>query len=32
VCKGDIRIASLDVNSMKPKIIPDFILEKLTND
>jgi acyl-CoA thioester hydrolase len=32
VCKGDIRIASLDANSMKPKIIPDFILEKLTND
>ncbi|MEE9339920.1 MAG: tol-pal system-associated acyl-CoA thioesterase [Methylococcaceae bacterium] len=32
VCKGDIRIASLDVNSMRPKIIPDFILEKLTND
>ncbi len=32
VCKGNIRIASLDVNSMRPKIIPDFILEKLTND
>ncbi|MCF6203084.1 MAG: tol-pal system-associated acyl-CoA thioesterase [Methylococcaceae bacterium] len=30
VCKGDIRIASLDANSMKPKIIPDFILEKIT--
>ena len=28
LCKGSIRIACLDSVSMKPKIMPDFLLEK----
>lgn len=32
LCKGNIRIACLDAKLMKPKIIPDYLLEKLTND
>lgn len=29
LCKGNIRIACLDVKTMKPKIIPDNLLQKL---
>ncbi len=29
LCQGDIRIACLDVNSMRPKAIPEEILQKL---
>ncbi len=32
LCKGNVRIACLDAKLMKPKIIPDYLLEKLTND
>jgi acyl-CoA thioester hydrolase len=31
LCKGNIRIACLDSDSMKPKIMPDFLLEKMTH-
>lgn len=29
LCKGNIRIACLDVKTMKPKIIPNNLLQKL---
>ncbi|MFW5443427.1 MAG: tol-pal system-associated acyl-CoA thioesterase [Methylococcaceae bacterium] len=29
LCKGNIRIACLDSETMRPKIIPDFLLQKL---
>ena len=32
LCKGNVRVACLNTNSMKPKAIPDFLLEKITND
>lgn len=32
LCKGNVRVACLNANSMKPQAIPDFLLEKLTND
>lgn len=32
LCKGNVRVACLNASSMKPKAIPDFLLEKLTND
>ncbi|MCK5831807.1 MAG: tol-pal system-associated acyl-CoA thioesterase [Methylococcales bacterium] len=32
LCKGNVRVACLNVNNMKPKAIPDFLLETLTND
>ena len=28
LCKGSVRIACLDSSSMKPKIMPDFLVEK----
>ena len=31
LCKGNVRVACLNASSMKPKAIPDFLLEKLTN-
>ncbi len=32
LCKGHVRIACLQADTMTPKKIPDFILEKLNND
>ena len=32
LCKANIRIACLQADSMTPKKIPDFILQKLSND
>lgn len=32
LCQGNVRIACLNATTMKPKIIPDFILAKLKND
>lgn len=32
LCNGVVRIACLDATKMKPKIIPDFLLKKITND
>lgn len=29
---ADVRIACLDVNTMKPKAIPDFLLEHIANE
>ncbi len=29
LCQGDIRIACLDVNSMRPKAIPEEIIKKI---
>lgn len=29
LCKGKVRIACLDPETMKPKTIPDFLLQKL---
>jgi acyl-CoA thioester hydrolase len=32
LCKGQVRIACLKADTMTPKKIPDFILQKLSND
>lgn len=32
LCKGNVRVACLNANSMKPQAIPDFIMEKITNE
>ena len=32
LCKGKVRIACLDSDTLRPKIIPDYLLQKLTND
>lgn len=32
LCKGNVRIACLNAKTLKPKIIPDFLLQKLSND
>ena len=32
VCQGEIKIACLDANTLRPRAIPDFILEEITDD
>ena len=32
LCKGDVRIACLDAEPMKPKTIPDSLLQQLKHD
>lgn len=32
LCKGNVRIACLQADTMTPKRIPEFILQKLSND
>lgn len=32
LCKGDVRIACLDAETMKPKTIPDSLLQQLKHD
>ncbi|MGR9115651.1 MAG: tol-pal system-associated acyl-CoA thioesterase [Gammaproteobacteria bacterium] len=32
LCQGNVRIACLDSQSMRPKAIPEFLLEQLQNE